>query len=141
MTRHPYDGAPPHRLWRRAMANHAAPDIDPVHAFPFRLSREDRVVTGLDQAALLDVAVDAVSEARRSAGGEVAAVGFGIPSLMDQRTGTAAADFSRIRQMKLSRFTIDRLMSILARLGREVDVSVDVRPLRAVATRPTPVPA
>jgi hypothetical protein len=27
------------------MANRAAPDIDPVHAFPFRLTREDRVVT------------------------------------------------------------------------------------------------
>jgi glucokinase len=51
--------------------------------------RAQRVVTGLDQAALLDVAVDAVSEARDSAGGEVVAVGFGIPSLMDQRTGTA----------------------------------------------------
>ena len=45
MTRHPYDGAPPHRLWRRAMANRTAPDIDPVHAFPFRLTREHRVVT------------------------------------------------------------------------------------------------
>jgi predicted XRE-type DNA-binding protein len=42
-------------------------------------------------------------------------------------TGTAAADFSRIRQVKLGRFTVDRLMSILARLGRQVDVTVDVR--------------
>ena len=47
-----------------------------------------------------------------------------------ERTGTAAADFSRIRQMKLDRFTVDRLMSILARLGREADISVDVRPAR-----------
>jgi len=32
--------------------------------------------------------------------------------------------------MKLDRFTVDRLMSILARLGREADISVDVRPAR-----------
>jgi glucokinase len=51
--------------------------------------RAQRTVTGLDQRALLDVAVDAVTEARESAGAEVAAVGFGIPCLIDQRTGTA----------------------------------------------------
>ncbi len=49
--------------------------------------RVQRSVTGLDQAALLDIAVDAVEEARNSAGAEVAAVGFGIPCLMDQRSG------------------------------------------------------
>lgn len=48
-------------------------------------------------------------------------------------TGIAAADFSRIRRARLSRFTIDRLMTILARLGQEVDVTVEVRPKRAVA--------
>lgn len=41
-------------------------------------------------------------------------------------TGIAAADFSRIRQAKLDRFTIDRLMSILARLGQQVEVTVKV---------------
>src|ERR1700730_2210723 len=51
--------------------------------------RVQRSVTGLDQSALLDTAVDAVEEARRSAGSEVAAVGFGIPCLIDQRTGRA----------------------------------------------------
>jgi glucokinase len=51
--------------------------------------RAQRTVTGLDQSALLDVAVDAVTEARESAGAEVAAVGFGIPCLIDQRTGIA----------------------------------------------------
>ncbi|MDQ6745097.1 MAG: ROK family protein [Actinomycetota bacterium] len=48
--------------------------------------RAQRNVVGLDQAALLDVSVEAVQEARTRAGGEVAAVGFGIPSLMDRRT-------------------------------------------------------
>jgi predicted XRE-type DNA-binding protein len=43
-------------------------------------------------------------------------------------TGVAAADFSRIRQAKLDRFTIDRLMSILSGLGQRVEVTVDVRP-------------
>jgi glucokinase len=36
---------------------------------------------------LLDVVVDAVTEARESAGAEVAAVGFGIPCLIDRRIG------------------------------------------------------
>ena len=44
---------------------------------------------GLDQSALLETAVQAVFEARDAAGAEVEAVGFGIPSLIDQRTGTA----------------------------------------------------
>jgi predicted XRE-type DNA-binding protein len=43
-------------------------------------------------------------------------------------TGIAAADFSRIRRVKLGRFTIDRLMSILDALGQEVDVTVNVHP-------------
>lgn len=43
------------------------------------------------------------------------------------RTGIAAADFSRIRNAKLGRFTVDRLMSILNRLGARVDVEVRVR--------------
>jgi len=43
-------------------------------------------------------------------------------------TGFAAADFSRIRRAKLDRFTIDRLMSMLARLGQQVEVTVSVHP-------------
>jgi predicted XRE-type DNA-binding protein len=42
-------------------------------------------------------------------------------------TGTAAADFSRVRGANLGRFTVDRLMTILSKLGREVDVAVSVR--------------
>lgn len=44
----------------------------------------------------------------------------------EARTGIAAADFSRIRQAKLERFTIDRLMRILDRLNCEVRVNVSV---------------
>ncbi|HTC08532.1 MAG TPA: helix-turn-helix transcriptional regulator [Acetobacteraceae bacterium] len=41
-------------------------------------------------------------------------------------TGIAAADFSRIRQVKLERFTVDRLMNVLDRLGQDVEVLVEV---------------
>jgi predicted XRE-type DNA-binding protein len=43
------------------------------------------------------------------------------------RTGIAAADFSRIRQVKLGRFMIDRPMTILDRLGCDVQVDVTVQ--------------
>jgi predicted XRE-type DNA-binding protein len=43
------------------------------------------------------------------------------------RTGIAAADFSRIRNANLGRFTLDRLVSIINRLGSRVEVRVRVR--------------
>src|ERR1700680_4380260 len=43
------------------------------------------------------------------------------------RTGIAAADLSRIRNENLGRFTVDRLMSIINRLGSRVEVKVRVR--------------
>ena len=42
-------------------------------------------------------------------------------------TGVAAADFSRIRNADLSRFTVDRLMSTINRLGSRVDVNIKIR--------------
>lgn len=39
-------------------------------------------------------------------------------------TGIAAADFSRIRNADLGRFTLDRLFTILNRLGARIDVHV-----------------
>lgn len=44
----------------------------------------------------------------------------------EARTGIAAADFSRIRRVRLQRFTVDRLMRILDRLNREVHVKITV---------------
>src|SRR5947207_15391978 len=41
-------------------------------------------------------------------------------------TGIAAADFSRIRHAELGRFTVDRLISIINRLGSRVEVKVRV---------------
>jgi predicted XRE-type DNA-binding protein len=46
------------------------------------------------------------------------------------RTGIAAADFSRIRNADLGRFTVDRLMSVINRLGSRVEVKVRVREVR-----------
>ena len=43
------------------------------------------------------------------------------------RTGIAAADFSRIRNADLRRFTLDRLMEILSRLGSRIEIKVRVR--------------
>jgi len=43
------------------------------------------------------------------------------------RTGVATADFSRIRNADLGRFTIDRLISILKRLGFCVEMRIRLR--------------
>jgi predicted XRE-type DNA-binding protein len=43
-------------------------------------------------------------------------------------TGFAAADFSRVRQAKLQRFTLERLISMLVKLNGDVEVSIDVKP-------------
>ena len=43
------------------------------------------------------------------------------------QTGIAAADFSRIRHADLGRFTLDRLMSIINRLGSKVEIKIKVR--------------
>ena len=48
-------------------------------------------------------------------------------------TGTAAADFSRIRKADLDRFTVDRLMTIINRLGGRVEVKVKVKRAQAEA--------
>ncbi len=55
----------------------------------------------------------------------------------EELTGIAAADFSRIRQVKLERFTVDRLMNVLDRLGQDVEISVEVHARQAVSA-PTP---
>jgi len=43
-----------------------------------------------------------------------------------RKTGIAAADFSRIRSADLRRFTIDRLILIVNRLGSRLDIKVKV---------------
>ena len=53
--------------------------------------RAHRLARGSDTAQVLDTIVDAVREACDAAGGEVDAVGLGIPSLIDQKRGVAVS--------------------------------------------------
>src|SRR5713101_2629205 len=43
-------------------------------------------------------------------------------------TGVAASEFSRIRNVKLERFTIDRMITILGKLDQDVELTVKVQP-------------
>ena len=47
------------------------------------------------------------------------------------RTGIAHAEFSRIRNVRLERFTFDRLLTVLDKLGQHVELSVTVTPRAA----------
>jgi glucokinase len=51
--------------------------------------RTGRQASGLDEAQLVETVVGAVEETREAAGGEIEAVGFGIPCTIDRRTGIA----------------------------------------------------
>jgi predicted XRE-type DNA-binding protein len=46
----------------------------------------------------------------------------------EAKTGIAHSEFVRIRNVNLARFTIDRLVTILGRLGQEVELTVTVHP-------------
>jgi len=54
----------------------------------------------------------------------------------EARTGVSHSEFSRIRQAKFGRFTVDRLMTILGHLGQEVELSVTVHPRTKHETMP-----
>ena len=70
--------------------------------------------------------------------GRTAAPAAEIVGVLDERelstrkaevlTGVDHSEFARIRKAKLDRFTIDRLVILLNRLGQQVDVGVPVRP-------------
>lgn len=68
----------------KLLAGVVDPDLNVRHRV-FRHAREGK---GTEQ--LLDALVEAVEEVRTAAGGELTAVGFGIPSLVDAQTGSAA---------------------------------------------------
>jgi predicted XRE-type DNA-binding protein len=53
-------------------------------------------------------------------------------------TGVAASEFSRIRNVKLERFTIDRMITILGKLDQNVELTVNVRPRRKRAAHQAP---
>jgi predicted nucleotidyltransferase/predicted XRE-type DNA-binding protein len=54
----------------------------------------------------------------------------------ESQTGNAAADFSRLRNGQLGRFTIDRLLEMASRLGERVEISVRVAPGEAASVVP-----
>jgi predicted XRE-type DNA-binding protein len=60
-------------------------------------------------------------------GNTLTAKGWGVREA-ERQTGVQAADYSRIRNANLGRFTIDRLMTILDKLNREVEVNITVLP-------------
>ncbi len=57
----------------------------------------------------------------------------------EEKTGINHADFSRIRNTDIGRFTIDRLVKILNRLNWHVEVKVS--PIRKSSRRKVPEPA
>jgi predicted XRE-type DNA-binding protein len=48
----------------------------------------------------------------------------------EKLTGVAASEFSRIRNVKLERFTIDRMITILGKLDQDIELTVKVQPRR-----------
>ena len=48
----------------------------------------------------------------------------------EKLTGISHADLSRIRNAKLGRFTLDRMMTILGKLDQNLRVSIDIKPRR-----------
>jgi glucokinase len=81
--------------------------------------RVARPVMGLDQPTLLATVQGAVQEVLSAASGEIAAVGFGVPSLIDQRTGTSVVAVNQ----PLDNLPFGALMS--ERLGLPVFVDND----------------
>jgi predicted XRE-type DNA-binding protein len=55
----------------------------------------------------------------------------------EARSGVSHSEFSRIRQAKFARFTIDRLIGILGRLGQEVELTVSVQKRRPEVEEPS----
>ncbi len=58
------------------------------------------------------------------------------PRQAENRSGVSHADFTRIRNVQLDRFTIDGLMTVLNKLGHQVDVQIDVHPCVAAEEAP-----
>ena len=69
-----------------------------------------------------------------------------IISILDERrlstreaekmTGVSHAEFSRIRNARLCRFTLDRMITILGKLDADIEVNVTFRPRGEVVDRP-----
>lgn len=53
----------------------------------------------------------------------------------ERLTGVSHSEFSRIRNTQLSRFTLDRMIAILGKLDRDVEVSVTFKVRKHVVPR------
>lgn len=51
----------------------------------------------------------------------------------EKLTGVSYSEFSRIRNTRLSRFTLDRMIAILGKLDKDVEVSVTFKARKHVA--------
>ena len=81
--------------------------------------RARRQALGLNQEQLIEAVIDAVEEVREAVGGEVDAVGFGIPCTFDRRTGMA------IQAVNLPLFDVPFAALMSERLGLPVEVDND----------------
>jgi predicted XRE-type DNA-binding protein len=54
----------------------------------------------------------------------------------EKLTGVAHSEFSRIRNAKLSRFTLDRLIAILGKLDGDTEVRLTIQPRQHAALSP-----
>ena len=54
----------------------------------------------------------------------------------ESRTGNAAADFSRLRNGQLNRFSIERLLDMASRLGERMEISLRAVPVEAANAVP-----
>ena len=54
----------------------------------------------------------------------------------EKLTGVSHTDISRIRNAKLERFTLDRMITILGKLDDNIEVSIDVRPRASLHVAP-----
>ena len=50
----------------------------------------------------------------------------------ERLTGVGHAEFSRIRNAKIARFSLDRMIAILGKLDEDVEVAVSFQPRRSV---------
>ena len=82
----------------------------------------DRPNAGLEQArALIAAEIIRALDAR------------GLSTREAERlTGVGHAEFSRIRNAKIARFSLDRMIAILGKLDEDVEVAVSFQPRRSV---------
>lgn len=80
----------------------------------------DRPNAGLEQARAVTAAkIIAILDARKLSTRDA-----------EKLTGVSHAEFSRIRNTRLRRFTLDRMIAILGKLDEDVEVNVTFRPKR-----------